>query len=123
MSDKIKEYKIFFRSEIYINARNKEQAEDILRGLDDATLAKQSNFFDIESVEKTGVTFEKTVYDDEVDELVEAFETVTASPVLMTSFLNEYGTDIEVVKFLIKSQIIKESAKNLIFKLVKATKI
>ena len=123
MSGEIKEYEIYFRSKIYINAESQEEAEQILLGYDPQTLSNLSEFFDIESFEETGVKLDKTLENDEVEKLLQAFEVVRKSFYLTKLFKEKYGTDFEVIKLLIKNKTIKLEAKNFIYKLVEMTKI
>lgn len=123
MSNEIKEFEIYYRSKIYVNAETKEEAESILLGYDPKTLSELSEFFDIESIDETGVTLDKTVENDEVEKLLKAFDTVIASNYLTTLFKENYATDFDFIKLLIKNKTIKLEAKNYIYKLVEMTKI
>lgn len=123
MSNEIKEFEIYYRSKIYINAETKEEAESILLGYEPKTLSELSEFFDIESIDETGVTLDKTVEDDEVDKLLKAFDVVVASKYLTKLFKDEYATDFDVIKLLIKNKTIKLDAKFYIYKLAEMTKI
>ncbi len=123
MSGKIKEFEIYYRSKIYVNAETQEEAEQILLGYEPKTLSELSEFFDIESYEETGITLDKTVEDEEIDTLLKAFEIIENSKYLTKLFKVEFGTEFDVIKILIKNKTIKPSAKNLIYKLNELTNI